>query len=222
MIPLRDNVTRRTWPVVNLLLITINAYIFYIELKQPTPQALHELIQSWGLLSGRLLNDPLRETPHLFTSMFLHGGWLHVLGNMLYLWIFGDNVEDRLGHVRYLFFYLLTGAAAGLTQAFLTPRGTVPMIGASGAIAGVMGAYFILYPRARIITLVPIWIFLRIMEIPAILFLGLWFVLQALQGWGSLLAHGSTPPGGVAWWAHAGGFVAGVILVFFLRQPKRR
>ena len=149
---------------------------------------------------------------------------MHIIGNMLYLWVFGDNIEDRVGHLRYLFFYLLVGAGAALTQCYMNSSSVIPMLGASGAIAGVMGAYFVLYPRARVTVAVPIFIFIKFIEIPAILLLGFWFVFQALQGYGSLvnLAAGAKDLGGVAWWAHAGGFLAGVILIFIFRKSRKR
>ncbi|TMB53688.1 MAG: rhomboid family intramembrane serine protease, partial [Deltaproteobacteria bacterium] len=156
------------------------------------------------------------------TSMFLHGGWLHVLGNMLYLYIFGDNVEDRLGHLRYLLFYLLCGCAAGGAQALSGPDSNVPMVGASGAIAGVSGAYFLFFPGARVVTLVPIFFFLQVIEIPAVVFLLIWFVGQLMLGLAALGTHAAA--GGVAFWAHVGGFVAGMVLgpTLRMRPPAPR
>lgn len=215
MIPIKDNIRGRYFPFVNIALILLNAAVFYMELRQPDKASLEKFVYGGALIPSTFLSNPLAEWPRLFTSMFFHAGWMHFLGNMLYLWIFGDNVEDRLGHRRYLFFYFLTGAAASGAQTVLSPASTIPLIGASGAIAGVLGAYFVLYPRAKILALVPIWIFVRFLEIPAVLFLGFWFLLQALQSWGSLLqSAGSVPAGGVAWGAHAGGFLAGLLLVF--------
>lgn len=217
MIPLRDNIRSRSFPIVNGLLILANAVGFFKEITQPDAPAFLAFLRTWALIPSRLLLFPNEAWVTVFSSMFLHGGWLHLIGNMLYLWIFGDNVEDRLGHRRYLLFYLLCGTLAALTQVALSPSSTAPMVGASGAIAGVLGAYFFLYPKARITTAVPIWIFIRIMEIPAVIFLGLWFVIQALQSWGSL--GGGIVEGGVAWWAHAGGFLAGGVLVLFFKKP---
>jgi membrane associated rhomboid family serine protease len=157
----------------------------------------------------------------LFTSMFLHGGILHVAGNMLYLWIFGDNVEDRLGHGRFLAFYLACGLAAAVAQAYISPDSTIPMVGASGAIAGVMGAYFVLYPHSRIVTLVPLFIFIQIIEVPAIFFLGIWFLMQFLSGIGSIAETADGARGGIAFWAHAAGFVAGLLGVLVLKRPER-
>ncbi|PWT91234.1 MAG: rhomboid family intramembrane serine protease, partial [Acidobacteria bacterium] len=153
----------------------------------------------------------------IFSSMFLHGGWLHVLGNMWFLYIFGDNVEDRVGHVGYIFFYLLCGICAALTQTLLSPHSAVPMVGASGAIAGILGAYFLLFPSARILTLVPIFIFIQLIEIPAFVFLIIWFLLQFL-----MMTPAQAGEGGVAFLAHIGGFIAGMVLIFFFkkRQPQ--
>lgn len=215
MIPLKDNIKGRSFPFVNILLILLNGAIFYLEIRQPSPKALMAFLGQWSLVPGNLIRNPASEWIKILSSMFLHGGWMHFLGNMLYLWIFGDNVEDRMGHRRYLIFYLLVGSCAALSQVCLNPHSTLPLIGASGAIAGVMGAYFILFPKAKITALVPIWIFIRFIEIPAILFLGFWFLLQALQSWGSILnaSAGGSEIGGVAWWAHAGGFLAGFLFV---------
>ena len=154
------------------------------------------------------------------TSLFLHGGWMHVLGNMLYLWIFGDNVEDRFGHFRYLVFYLFSGAVAALGQVMIDPFSTAPMIGASGAIAGVMGAYFVLYPRSRILTAIFVVIFMDLVEVPAIFFLGIWFVMQLLSGVGSIGAQAMN--GGVAFWAHIGGFAIGALAGAYWRLHESR
>jgi membrane associated rhomboid family serine protease len=164
---------------------------------------------------------PLRSVllPFL-TSMFLHGGWLHLIGNMWYLWIFGDNVEDRLGHFTYLIFYLLCGLGAGIAQTVLNYDSVIPSLGASGAIAGVLGAYVISYPTARVLTLLPIFIFWPIVEIPAVFFLGFWFIMQFFAGAASLTATAASA-GGVAWWAHVGGFIIGMILVTML-SPRNR
>jgi membrane associated rhomboid family serine protease len=155
--------------------------------------------------------------------MFLHGGWMHIIGNMWFLWVFGDNVEDSLGHWKFLLFYLLCGIAAGLSQAVLNPNSTAPTIGASGAIAGVMGAYLVKFPRSRITTLVFVFFFLTTFELPAIVVLGYWFVIQLFSGFGSV-AHSHLTAGGVAWFAHIGGFLAGILLIWILptRQPYER
>jgi len=211
VIPLRDVIPSRTTPVVTVSLIAANVTVFLYELT--LGRGVEEFTRVFGLVPADF------SWFTLFTSMFLHGGLFHVGGNMLYLWIFGDNVEDRMGHGRFLAFYVLCGTAAALTQVFTSPDSTVPMVGASGAIAGVMGAYFVLYPRSRIVTLIPLFFFFQIVEIPAIFFLGIWFVMQFLSGVGSIAASAT---GGVAFWAHIGGFVAGVGGVLLFRRPERQ
>src|SRR5215216_2713194 len=214
MIPLRDIIPSRTTPVVTISLIVINVLVFLYELS--LARAVEVFTLYYGLVPAAF------SWVAVFTSMFLHGGVLHFGGNMLYLWIFGDNVEDRMGHGRFLFFYLLCGVAAALVQTITNPSSVVPMVGASGAIAGVMGAYFVLYPRSRILTLVPIFFFIQLIEVPAIFFLGIWFLLQFLQGVGSLAAAGTrTSGGGIAFWAHVAGFVTGVATVMVFRRPER-
>src|SRR5687767_8102246 len=216
MIPLRDVIPTRTTPVVTITLIVLNAVAFLYELLLDE-ETLNVFLIYWGLVPAAF------SWVTVFTSMFLHGGFLHFGGNMLYLWIFGDNVEDRMGHGRFLVFYLLCGMAAALAQTAASPDSLVPMVGASGAIAGVMGAYFVLYPHSRIVTLVPIFFFIQIIEVPAIFFLGIWFVMQFLSGVGSIAsAAGRQPAGGVAFWAHVAGFVAGVGGVFLFRRPERQ
>jgi membrane associated rhomboid family serine protease len=217
MIPLRDTIPSARWPIVNLTLIALNAACFLYELNLGNP---HQFIQAFGLVPARLHTGGTAGIVPLFTSMFLHSGWLHLLGNMLFLYIFGDNVEDRLGHVRYACFYLLCGAAAGVAQVYAIPTSTFPMIGASGAIAGVTGAYFLFFPRARVVTLVPIFFFFQIIEIPAVVFLFLWFLMQLLYGVATMSAAGQTV-GGVAWWAHIGGFLFGMIAAPLLAPSKR-
>ena len=225
MIPLRDNNPRRTVPVVTWTLIALNllAFAWELSLGSNLQSALAErafiparywLPGNWGF-----------DLATIVISMFLHGGLLHVGSNMLYLWIFGDNVEDRLGHFRYLVFYLLCGFLATLAHAIFSPASRLPSIGASGAIAGVLGAYMILYPHARVLTLIPIVFFMTVRELPAILILGLWFVLQLFSGVGSLGVRDAQDMGGVAYFAHIGGFVAGMALIAVfggLRRPRRR
>lgn len=220
MIPLRDSVRSRTFPIVTVSLILVNFYIFWQELSL-SERALEKFVHHFGVIPAQIYGGLLHEGLSwgllpLITSMFLHGGWLHLLGNMLYLWVFGDNVEDTMGHVKFLFFYLAAGVAGGLAQIWADPGSTVPTIGASGAIAGVLGAYFIWYPRARILTLLPIIIFISIVEIPAIYYLFLWFGLQLINGLVSLAVPGNV----VAWWAHIGGFVAGVSLALLNGRRK--
>ena len=215
MIPLRDVIPSRTTPFVTFTLIALNALVFLLELS--LGDSVEEFILYWGLVPAAF------SWITVVTSMFLHGGILHFGGNMLYLWIFGDNVEDRMGHGRFLTFYLLCGAAAALAQTAMNPDSVVPMVGASGAIAGVMGAYFVLYPRSRIVTLIPIIVFFQVIEIPAIFFLGIWFLMQFVSGLGSIAsAVSGEPAGGVAFWAHVAGFVAGVSGVVVFRRPERQ
>jgi membrane associated rhomboid family serine protease len=210
MIPLYDVIPSRTRPIVTVALILLNALVFLYEVS------LGSAVDLWLLTYGLVPAD--FSLPTLFTSMFLHGGVAHVGGNLLFLWIFGDNVEDRMGHGRFLAFYLLCGAAAALAQTLMHPSSLVPMIGASGAVAGVMGAYFVLYPHSRIVTLA----FFYFIEVPAILFLGLWFLLQFVSGVGSIAATPDAAAGGIAFWAHVAGFAAGVAGVFLFRQPERQ
>ncbi|MCX8043455.1 MAG: rhomboid family intramembrane serine protease [Desulfobacterota bacterium] len=220
MIPLKDTIPSRTFPFVNYLLIAINIICFFYQLSLG-PYVQH-FISLWGVVPLRvttLQGDFYQIFSPFITSMFLHGGWLHVLGNMLYLYIFGDNVEDRLGHVRYLIFYLLCGICASVTQVLAAPYARIPMVGASGAIAGVMGAYFCMFPYSRIVTLVFIFFFIEFIEIPAFFFLLFWFVLQFLNG--TLSFSTQNAAGGVAWWAHIGGFVAGILLLLVFRRKRR-
>jgi membrane associated rhomboid family serine protease len=201
--------------------------VFFYELSVGG-RGLDGLITHYGIVPAAVLAWPRSDLAlaavvvPFFTSMFLHAGWLHLIGNMWYLWIFGDNVEDRLGHFSYLVFYLLCGIGAGIAHTVLNAATTVPSIGASGAIAGVLGAYVVSYPFARVLTLVPIFIFLQIIEIPALIVLGFWFVMQFLYGTASLAVTGPNS-GGVAWWAHVGGFIIGIILVgLFPRKDRPR
>jgi len=215
MIPLRDVIPSRTTPVVTVAFIVLNALVFLYEFS--LGDQVNEFILAYGLIPAAF------SWITVLTSMFVHGGWLHFGGNMLYLWIFGDNVEDRMGHGRFVVFYLLCGAAAAFVQTIMQPNSTIPMVGASGAIAGVMGAYFVMYPHSRIVTLLPIFIFIQIIEVPAILFLGIWFVMQFLSGVGSIATAATREPaGGVAFWAHIAGFVAGLAGVFVFRRPERQ
>ena len=221
MLPLSDHNPSRTVPVVNYLLVAVNVLVFFWELSLG-PRIEHELLLI-SFVPARFWAAPFYP-PNLLrilVSMFLHGGWLHLGGNMLYLWIFGDNVEDRLGHFKYVIFYLLCGLAATLSHAIANPDSTLPSIGASGAIAGVLGAYIVLFPKARVTTLIPIFVFITIRELPAVLVLGLWFVLQFFVGVASI---GASPDatGGVAVFAHIGGFVTGMALVVLMGGLRRR
>jgi membrane associated rhomboid family serine protease len=214
VIPLRDVIPSRTTPFVTIGIIAVNALAFLFELSLAAP-ARQVLFREYGIVPAALV------WPTLLSSMFLHGGWLHVIGNMWFLWIFGDNVEDRLGHGRYLAFYLLAGMVAGMAQALVSPDSYVPTIGASGAIAGVMGAYFVLYPFSRVLTLVWLFVFVDIVEIPAVFFLGFWFLMQLFSGVGSV-AQTAGSHGGIAFWAHVAGFLFGVAAVFVFRRPERQ
>ncbi len=213
MIPLRDTQPSYSKPLVTVGLIVANMLVFFYELSLD-PYSLNHLIAQYGIVPDRL------QLPALFTSMFLHGGWMHVIGNMWFLWIYGDNVEDVMGHGRFLVFYLACGVAAGLVHMVFNPDSRLPTVGASGAIAGVMGAYLIKFPHARILTLVPIFVFFTTIEIPAVLILGYWFLIQAVSGFGSIgFSHLSQQ--GVAWFAHVGGFVTGMILVNLMARRER-
>jgi membrane associated rhomboid family serine protease len=222
MIPLRDTIPSQTWPIVNYTLIGINIFAFFIQLSKGP--AMQTFVYTYGLVPARFTDADLRsyfslgqQLLSLVTFMFLHGGFWHILGNMWTLYIFGDNVEDHLGSFSYLIFYLATGLASGLLHLVLNLDSNIPTIGASGAIAGVMGAYFILYPKARILTLIPIFIFPLIIEIPAFFFLGIWFVLQVLNA----MATGNMVSG-IAWWAHIGGFVSGVLFLQYLSNRPNK
>ena len=233
MIPLRDDVPSRSFPIVNIALISLNALAFLLELGmgRHLERFLYQsaVVPALYTYGDRVLDlgDVIRSTfdPDLglrvVYSMFLHGGWAHILGNMLYLWIFGDNVEDRMGHLRYLVFYLLCGWTASYAHVWSDPRSVLPSIGASGAIAGVLGSYMTLYPHARVVTLVPLGLFTQLVQIPAVFFLGVWFLQQFIAGTLSLGAR-TAQTGGVAWWAHIGGFVAGFVLVWVFQNPRRR
>ena len=221
MIPIRDENPTRSIPWVTLAFIAANIAVFVYE-NTLGPAGLDALWTSWSIVPARLLEDPfsLREIATVFTSMFMHAGWVHLIGNLLYLWIFGNNIEDRLGPVRYIAFYLVSGIAAAAAQIVAAPSSTVPMLGASGAIAGVLGGYLLLYPGASIVTIIPVFFFIEVARIPAYLVIGFWFVLQLGSGLVSLGAAAST--GGTAWFAHIGGFVAGVVLALPVWLTSRR
>ncbi len=219
MIPLYDTLRTRRVPLVNWALIATNVVVFLYELKIG-PSALNSFVRTWGLVPARLFGDPSTVWITIFTAMFLHGGWLHILSNMWVLFIFGDNVEDRMGKTGYLVFYLLSGMAAALLESYVMPSSQMPMIGASGAIAGVLGAYLLLFPRARVASLVPIFFIFTLIEIPAFVFLLFWFASQLFSGF---LALEGADAGGIAWWAHVGGFLFGMIAVsFFARRQTYR
>jgi len=211
MIPLRDVIPSRTTPYITLTIIGLNAVAWLFELSMGERE-LTQFLFFYGVVPAAF------SWPTLITSMFLHGGWSHFIGNMWYLWIFGDNVEDRLGHGRFIVFYLLCGIAAAVGQIVMDPHSELPTIGASGAIAGVMGAYFVLYPQSRVLTLIP-WIFIQIVEIPAIVLLGFWFLMQFLSAGAIAVTSSSHGGGGVAFAAHVAGFVVGAIGVFVFKKP---
>ena len=226
MFPIKDNIPHRESPFVTWLLILINGVVFLLETSLP-PEALQRLLMHYGMVPARYTDplwalsrglSPVDPLPFL-TSIFLHGGWWHFISNMWTLWLFGDNVEDCLGHFRFLVFYLLCGLAAGFLHFFFNPGSTLPTIGASGAIAGVMGAYFVMFPTARVITLVPIFFIPYFIEIPAVFYLGLWFLSQLFSGVFSLMLPAGA--GGIAWWAHVGGFLFGIFVLPLFRKRRR-
>ena len=233
MIPFRDDNPSGTVPFVTIGLIVMNVAVFAVEwsqLRQERRDAMPTVIAEYAMQPAEVARAvrgkpvpgqrfPVLLTP--LTSMFMHGGLLHLVGNMLYLWIFGDNVEDRMGHAKYLVFYLLCGLGAAAAHTAVDPSSNVPTVGASGAIAGVLGAYLLAFPRAQVATLVPLGILLTVIRLPAVIVLGFWFALQFISGMGSLRMPQT---GGVAWWAHIGGFVAGMLLLFVFqkRTAKRR
>ncbi|RLB05398.1 MAG: rhomboid family intramembrane serine protease [Deltaproteobacteria bacterium] len=225
MIPLRDKNPSPVFPYVNISIIVLNVLVFFYELY--LGPFLQQFLFYYGIVPVRYF-DPriaqyfsfIDQLVPLFTSMFLHGGWLHLIGNMWTLYIFGDNVEGYLGHFRYFIFYILSGLIAALIHLITNAHSQVPTIGASGAIAGVMGAYFLLYPNARILSLVPIFFFITIIEIPAYVFLGFWFFILFFNGTFAI-ASGAPLFGGIAWWAHIGGFAGGYMLLKTVFGPQR-
>ena len=202
-----DNTARRIVPVVTYVLIAINVVVFLLELQNGDP-----FIQNWAFVPARFSQEPTADLTTVFTAMFMHGGWLHLGGNMLYLWIFGDNVEDRFGHLKFLMFYLAAGIAATFAQYAAMPGSTVPNVGASGAIAGVLGAYILMFPQARVNVLLG----RQVVAMPALVVLGFWIVLQLFSGVGQI-AYTDADVGGVAYMAHVGGFVAGFLMAFVFR-----
>jgi membrane associated rhomboid family serine protease len=218
MIPIQDTVQSRSVPLVTWGIILLNGLVFLYELSLP-PERLEALIGVLGMVPARLGDDP-DSWWTLLTCMFLHGGWTHFIGNMWVLYLFGDSVEDRMGPVRYLAFYLLCGLAAGLTHYFTNLGSTVPSLGASGAIAGVMGAYFVMFPTARVLTLVPVFFIPFFIEVPAVVYLGIWFASQLFSGTLSLVSTQYYE--GVAWWAHVGGFVAGIVLLPLFKKSRKQ
>ena len=226
MIPVRDSVRARTFPYVNIALIVANVAFFLYTLSLGQAD-INRFLRDWGVIPVQIIDwleapsgGNIEEFFTPITSMFLHGGWFHLIGNMIFLWVFGDNVEDALGHLRYLIFYLLGGIGAVALQVFVDQDGVIPMVGASGAIAAVLGGYLVLYPRATIAVLIPLLWFLGTFPVPAMFLIGLWFFLQLFNGLASIgTAVGVTS--GIAYWAHVGGFLAGLLLIWTFR-PKRR
>ncbi len=223
MIPLRDTIPSSTYPIITVSLIITNILAFFYQLSLGNEMA--EFLNVFAVVPSRSFQllaegSVIPALLPFFTSMFLHGGWWHIIGNMLYLWIFGDNVEDMMGHGRFFVFYILCGVGSSLAHALSASSSVIPSLGASGAIAGVLGAYIVLFPRSRVVTVIPIFFFLYFIEVPAFLFLGLWFVLQLTSGLAILGVQ--TVSGGVAWWAHIGGFALGVILLPVFRKRKSR
>jgi membrane associated rhomboid family serine protease len=218
MIPLRDDIRSEKRPFVNwgLIAACVGVFIYQTLFDYKNPQSGDIIVRSYGMVPKDIASG--RHLWTLFTSMFLHGGFFHIAGNMLYLWIFGDNIEDAFGHVWFPIVYLFTGVIGSLLQVALMPGSSIPTIGASGAISGIMGAYFVLFPRARVLTLVPIFFFIRLIYLPAPLLLGFWILIQVLNGCGSAPGTG----GGVAYFAHIGGFAAGIILGLVVRNRVRR
>lgn len=217
MIPLKDNIPSKKIPIVNYVLLFLNSCIFIYQLTLLSQNDLEQFIQIYAVKPAYLLSNPIYEAKTIFSAMFLHGSWLHFLGNMIYLYIFGDNVEDKFGHIKFLIFYLFCGTVATLFQVGVNPSSKIPIIGASGAISGVLGAYLVFFPRAKILTLVPIGLLTRIVYIPAFLFLGFWFIIQihALT-LSSLIPSRSN----IAWWAHVGGFLVGIVIA--VKSKSRR
>lgn len=222
MIPLGDSVPSERTPFVTYTLIAVNVLVFFWELLMGAQAG--DLIYAWGTTPVDIINwqqNPFALST-LVTSVFLHGGWLHLIGNMLYLGVFGDNVEGIMGHRRFIFFYLFCGVAANVAQVIIAPSSMIPGIGASGAIAGVLAAYLLCFPRARVFVGIPLLIYMKVVALPAILVLGFWFVVQLFNGVTAIGMSSEATMGGVAWWAHIGGFVAGLILTPLLRQRRRR
>ncbi len=215
MIPLSDDIKSSRRPWTNYLLISACAVGWFLQFTR-SPEEFELLIRKYGMIPARIIQGERLET--LFSSMFLHGGWFHFLGNMLYLYIFGDNVEDAFGHIFYPLVYFASGIAGSLLQIFVAPYSTIPTIGASGAISGIMGAYFVLYPRAQILTLIPFFIFIRMVYLPASILLGFWIIFQLLYGCSSAPGTG----GGIAYFVHIGGFITGALCGLLIRNRIRR
>lgn len=217
MIPIGDRIPTRRVPIINYLLIAANILVFMLQWYSGLNQ--ETLVYRFAMIPANVTSGlDLGDVTDIFTSMFMHAGVVHIAGNMLYLWIFGDNVEDSMGAGKYLSFYLLGGVVASLAHILANPDSQIPTVGASGAIAAVLGAYLVLYPQSRVMTIIPLGFFIRVTMVPASIVLGLWFVLQFVSG---LLSLGGSDVGGVAFWAHIGGFVTGVVMARLLADRRR-
>ncbi len=218
MIPLKDNIPSRSFPITNTSIILVNIFVFLFEMSQGsrlnTFISTHAFMPNLFFIHFSAFDSIKRLLPH----MFIHGGLIHILGNMWFLWIFGDNVEDRMGHLQYLLFYLLGGIFSAIFQGLFSPSSTIPLIGASGAISAVLAAYVCFFPHARILTLLPIFLFITIVNIPAVVFIVFWFLIQFLYGFASLAA---SIKGGVAWFAHIGGFIFGIVWVKYVLGKRK-
>lgn len=222
MIPFKDDNPTRTFPILTISIILLNVVVFLLQMTSSI--GLRNIVYSYGAIPHLILTfreiQPIHPVLTIFTSMFMHGGILHLGTNMLYLWIFGNNIEDRLGHIRFIIFYPLCGIVAAYAHAITEPRSMIPMIGASGAVSGILGAYLLLFPRAKVYTLIFLGFFIQVVRLPAFFVLGLWIVIQFING---ILSKGIVGQGGVAWFAHIGGFVFGLLTIsLFLRRRKKR
>ena len=219
MFPYKDDNPSNTFPVVTITIIVLNIVVFVLQMLSSADG--RQIVYAYGAIPHNIVTmqatQPIHPTFTLFTSMFMHGGLFHIFGNMLYLWIFGNNIEDRLGHIRFILFYLFCGIAAAVSHALITPSSTVPMIGASGAISGVLGAYLLLFPYARIHTVIFLGFFVQTIKVPALIVIGFWAIIQIVSG---LTAQVIQNQGGIAWFAHVGGFIAGLFTIK-LWQPRR-
>ncbi len=221
IIPYKDDNPTRIFPFVTIGLIAINTIVFILQIISPADP--RQTVFAYGAIPNYLLTfkdvQPIHPVLTVFTSMFMHGGLLHLGGNMLYLWIFGNNIEDRLGHMRFIIFYILCGVAAAYSHAITEPSAMIPMVGASGAVSGILGAYLLLFPHARVHTLIFIFFYVHVIRLPALFVIGFWIVIQFING---ILSKGVATQGGVAWFAHIGGFVFGILVIKIFLKTKRR
>ena len=221
MIPFKDDNPTTIFPIVTIGLIAVNTIIFILQIFYPSDP--RQIVFAYGAIPNYLLTfkavQPIHPALTVFTSMFMHGGFFHLAGNMLYLWIFGNNIEDKLGHVRFIIFYILSGIVAAYSHAITEPSSMLPMIGASGAVSGILGAYLLLFPHAKVYTLIFFGFFMRVVQLPAIFVIGFWIIIQFING---ILSKGLANHGGVAWFAHIGGFVFGILMIKIFSGFKRR